>query len=202
MVRPRPGPSLTVDTNRATEYRRAPLITVIDLTKRDQGPDRKKVKLADTPPTTAQPDAASQPSLVSIPSHVDSSIPERSSDVQLLPSVSSASFPDPVSGKAGATQTVSGPPTKSKRESVDANYEELVDAIIEEPDEEGKRICKLCSMRYAVNLIKELPKPWIGASFDELVSHCRNDHPIAWQQLMEGDENEDEDEGEEVAQTS
>jgi hypothetical protein len=55
-------------------------------------------------------------------------------------------------------------------------------------------------MRHSVKLIKEPPKPLIGASFEELLSHCRGEHPAAWQQLMDG--GNDEDEVEDVAPAS
>jgi hypothetical protein len=53
-------------------------------------------------------------------------------------------------------------------------------------------------MRHSLNLIAEVPKPWVGASLDELVKHCQNEHPAAWQKLLAGgDEDEDEEEEDE-----
>lgn len=92
-------------------------------------------------------------------------------------------------------------------------HAEWVDEIMEEGDAEGNRICRLCasapstltihslliifclsSVRHELQLVSTPPVPWIGASLDQLVSHCQSEHPAAWKQVLEA---EDEDEGEE-----
>jgi hypothetical protein len=120
---------------------------IIDLTDDDQGPSRKKAKVTETGsiPTSAQHDSTPQPWSASVQPHAESSTGRRSPVVQNLPSVSSSSLlPDQVPGEATSTQTAAVSKNGNTNEPVDVNYKEFVDAIIEEPDSEGKRLCKLC----------------------------------------------------------
>lgn len=52
------------------------------------------------------------------------------------------------------------------------------------------------SVRHELQMVTTPPEPWVSASFEQLLAHCKSEHPAAWQQVLEAEEDDEEEEEE------
>ncbi|KDQ64374.1 hypothetical protein JAAARDRAFT_27995 [Jaapia argillacea MUCL 33604] len=65
---------------------------------------------------------------------------------------------------------------------------ECVDSIFEEEEnEQGQQIrtCVMCKLRFDSGLTQEHPQAFVQPTVDDLVEHCKNEHPAAWEHLRQ-----------------
>ncbi|KAI0353027.1 hypothetical protein OH77DRAFT_653764 [Trametes cingulata] len=68
--------------------------------------------------------------------------------------------------------------TTIEEDCLEANFED-------DEQDENKLWCTMCRSRYETGHTKEPPQPFIGASQQELITHCETVHPRGWRILKE-----------------